>query len=159
MDMDIGLSMASEFDPTTNTTTTVTGQMYYYFMLLLLLISNMHQYILKAVIDSFTLIPLGGATFDISVLLQTFVTYFTDMFVIAFRIMLPVFACMLIMNCVLGVMAKVAPQMNMFSVGVQIKILVGLVVLFLMVFLFPEVVNYIADEIKKMMIDVVKGLY
>ena len=41
--------------------------------------------------------------------------------VIGFRIFLPVFACMMIMNCILGIMAKVAPQMNMFSVGIQLK--------------------------------------
>ena len=55
----------------------------------------------------------------------------TDMFVIAFRIVLPVFACIMILNCILGIMAKVAPQMNMFAVGMQMKVMVGLTVLFI----------------------------
>lgn len=159
IDMDIGLSMVSEFDPTLNMQTTVTGQLYYYFMLLLLLVSDMHTYILRAVIDSFTLIPLGGAEFDVNSLLTTFITYFTDMFSIAIRIMLPVMACMLITNCVLGIIAKVAPQMNMFSVGVQIKILVGFAVMFVVIFLFPRVIGYIATEMKTMIVSMIRGMY
>ena len=159
IDMDIGFSMASEFDPTMNTQMTVTGQMYYYFMMLLLLVSDMHQYILRAVIDSFTLIPLGGATFAWDSLLTTFTKYMTDSFIIAFRIILPVFAVMLVTNTILGIMAKVAPQMNMFSVGMQIKILIGLWAIFLVIFLFPEVVNMIVNEMYTMIQNGIEGMH
>lgn len=56
-------------------------------------------------------------------------------------------------------MARVAPQMNMFSIGMQLKILVGFVVLYLIVFLLPNVANYIFDEIKTMVKLVAEGLY
>ncbi len=62
--------------------------------------------------------------------MRSMTTYMGDMFVIAFRIILPVFACIMILNCILGIMAKVSPQMNMFAVGMQMKIMVGFVVLF-----------------------------
>lgn len=159
IDMDIGFSMASEFDTSMNTQMTVTGQMYYYFMMLMLLVSDMHQYILKAVLDSFTLIPLGGATFEWDSLLSTFTKYMTDSFIIAFRIILPVFAVMLVTNCVLGIMAKVAPQMNMFSVGMQIKILLGLAAIFLVIFLFPEIVNMISNEMRIMISNGMEGMH
>ena len=54
------------------------------------------------------------------------------------------------MTMSLGIMARVAPQMNMFSVGMQMKILVGFVVLLLMVFLLPSVADFIFKEIKTM---------
>lgn len=148
IDMDIGLSMASEFDPSMNTQVTVTGNLYYYFMLLLMLVSNMHQYLIQALADSFDLIPLGGLELHTDTLLTAFVSYMTNLFIIGFRIVLPVFATMLIFNVVLGIMAKVAPQMNMFSVGVQIKLLAGLAVMYVMIFLFPEAVQLIIDETK-----------
>ncbi|MBQ3030300.1 MAG: flagellar biosynthetic protein FliR, partial [Agathobacter sp.] len=62
-------------------------------------------------------------------------------------------------NCILGVMAKVAPQMNMFSIGIQLKIIVGFVVLFLTIFLFPSVSDMVFDEIKKMVVLFVEGMY
>ena len=65
----------------------------------------------------------------------------------------------MILNCVLGIMAKVAPQMNMFSVGMQLKVLVGFVVLFLTVFLLPSVADYIFSEIKTMVKLIAEGMY
>ena len=69
IDMDIGLSMAMVFDPTTGSQVSITGNLYSYFILLLLIVSNMHQYILRALIDSFQLFPLGGAQFQMDSLL------------------------------------------------------------------------------------------
>ena len=82
-----------------------------------------------------------------------------DLFGIGFRIFLPFFACIMELNCVLGIMAKVAPQMNMFSVGMQLKVLVGFVVLFLTVFLLPSVADYIFSEIKTMVKLIAEGMY
>ena len=45
IDMDIGLSMATEFNPSMNSETTVTGNFYYYVVLVLLLVSDMHTYV------------------------------------------------------------------------------------------------------------------
>ena len=159
IDMDIGLSMVSMFDPGTNVQMTITGSIYNQVILVLLIVSNMHHYILRAVIDSFTLIPLGGTVFRSDVLLEGMIVYFTDLFVLGFRIMMPIFATMLIVNVVLGIMAKVAPQMNMFSIGVQIKIIAGLLILFVMVFLFPEVAEMVFDEMKLQMANMVDGLH
>ena len=65
----------------------------------------------------------------------------------------------MILNCVLGIMAKVTPQMNMFSVGMQLKVLVGFIVLFLTVFLLPSVADYIFSEIKTMVKLIAEGMY
>ncbi len=159
IDMDIGLSMASQFDPTTNTQVTITGNLYLYFMFLFMIVTNMYQFILRAVIDSFTVIPLGGAEFETDYLLTVMINYITNVFVIGFRIFLPVFATILIMNVVLGIMAKVAQQMNMFSVGIQIKILAGLFVLYLMIYLFPEVCRFVFEQMSDMMRQVVEGMH
>ena len=133
--------------------------MYYYFTLLLLLVGGMHRFLIRALADSFSLIALGGAVFRRDFLLQSMIVYMRNLFVLGFRIMLPVFAVMLTMNVILGIMAKVAPQMNMFSVGVQIKILVAFAVMYLMVFLFPEVVDMITEQMKLNLRNVAGGLH
>ncbi len=159
IDMDIGLSMATEFNPSMNSETTVSGNFYYYVIMLLLLISDMHDYVLRAVCDSFSVVPLGGAEFNFDHLLASMTKYMGDLFIIGFRIFLPFFACIMVLNCILGIMAKVAPQMNMFSVGIQLKILVGLVVLFLTIYLAPSIANFIITEIKTMVVSVIEGMY
>ncbi len=159
IDMDIGLAMATEFDPTNNTQVTITGNLYQYFILLLLIATDMHHVILRAAVDSFSLIPINGQKFNWDHLLASMTTYMGDMFVIAFRIILPVFACIMILNCILGIMAKVSPQMNMFSVGMQMKIMVGFMVLFITITLLPSVADFIFKEMKTMIVSFVKGMY
>ncbi len=159
IDLNMGLSMATEFDPITKAQTPITGSFYNYLILLMMIITNMHHFVLRAVMDSYTLIPIGYQVFRWDLLLESMVTYMVDAFVIGFRIALPVFACIMILNCILGVMAKVAPQMNMFSVGIQMKILVGMIVLYLTMQLLPAVADFIFEEMKKMMVSMIKGMY
>jgi flagellar biosynthetic protein FliR len=157
--MDIGLSMATEFNADMSTEATITGDFYYYIVMLLLVISDMHTYVLRAACDSFYLIPIGGVVFEWDNLLATMTKYMADLCIIGFRIFLPVFACIMVLNCILGIMAKVAPQMNMFAIGVQLKVLVGMTVIFLTIFLVPNIANFIFQEIKTMVGMVIESMY
>ena len=56
-------------------------------------------------------------------------------------------------------MAKVSPQMNMFAVGMQLKVLLGLVVMLITIDLFVNVSDFIFDEMKKIMVYMIKGMY
>lgn len=157
--VDIGLAMAAEFNPEMNTQSTLVGNLYNYFILLLLIATNMHHVILRAITDSFVVIPINGQVFQWNHLLTSMTQYVTDLFVIGFRIYLPVFACIMILNCILGIMAKVSPQMNMFAVGMQMKIIVGFGVLFLTVSLLPGIADFIFNEMRKMMVLFIEGMY
>ena len=159
IDMDIGLSMATEFDQINNTQATITGTLYQYFILMLLIVTNMHHYILRALADSYQVIPVGGQVFDWNSMLGTMTQFMTDMFIIAFRIFLPIFACIMILNCILGIMAKVAPQMNMFAVGMQMKILVGFLVLLVTITLLPNIADMIFTEMRRMVVSIIEGMY
>lgn len=159
IDMDIGLSMAQQFNPDMSMQMTSTGNLYYYLVFAFMLATNMHHYILRAVCDSFYVVPIGGVLFEWDSLVLTMTTYMMDLFVIGFRIFLPVFAVIMIMNVVMGIMAKVAPQMNMFSIGIQLKVLVGYTVLFLVIFLFPKIADMVFEEIQKMVVLFIEGMY
>lgn len=78
--------------------------------------------------------------------------------IIGFRICLPVFASITLMNIVLALLAKLAPQMNMFSVGIQLKLLAGLSVIVITVTLLPDICNFISDQIQQMMVSIVEGM-
>lgn len=159
MDMEIGLSMVSLFDPITKEQTGFTGTMYEYAVLLMMIASNMHQYFLRAFVDSYQLIPVGGIIFREDRLMQSMLTFMTEFCMLGFRICLPVFAVMILLNAILGILAKVAPQMNMFAVGMQLKVLTGLSVLFLTAALLPGISDIIFTEMKKMIVSFIGGLY
>ena len=159
IDMEIGLAMANMYDPTTKAQSGLTGTMYNYFIMMLLIVTNMHHYILRALVDTYQIIPVTGAVFDWEHLMGSMVMYMTDMMAIGFRIALPIFACSMILSCILGIMAKVASQMNMFAVGMQIKILLGLGIMFLTVVLIPNISDFIFTEMKRMIVSMIEGMY
>jgi len=150
VDMETGLSMASLFDPTTRQQTSITGVYYNYIVMLMLLISGMYQFLLGALIDSFTLIPINGVILRIDGMVGVMLQFLRDYIIIGFRIALPVFMVIILVNAVLGMLAKVSPQLNMFAVGMQIKILIGTAVLFLTVGMMPSAAEFIFGQMKKM---------
>ncbi len=157
-DMEIGLSMVSLIDPTTREQATFTGVFYQYIFTLFMIISGLYQYLLGALADTFTLIPINGAVFKTEALLESVLMFLGDYIVIGFRIILPIFCAMLFLNCVLGVLAKVSPQLNMFAVGIQFKILVGLGILFLSVRMLPILSDHVFTQMKRMIVSFVEGM-
>ncbi|MBQ7780778.1 MAG: flagellar biosynthetic protein FliR [Lachnospiraceae bacterium] len=157
-DMETGLSMLMLMDPTSKQQASVTGVYYQYVVMLMLILSGMYRYLLGALADSFLLIPVNGAVFKGDHLVSTMVQFLGDYITIGFRICLPVFCVMLLLNAVLGVLAKVAPQMNMFAVGIQLKVLVGFGILFLTTGMLSGVSSMIFNEIKQVTVSFVEGM-
>lgn len=62
------------------------------------------------------------------------------------------------MNIVLGLLAKLAPQMNMFSVGIQLKLLAGLSVLLITMRMMPDISTFISTQMQQMIVATVEGL-
>lgn len=158
VDMETGLSMVTLMDPTSRNQTSVTGVFYQYVVMMMLIASGMYRYLLGALADSFLLIPVNGAVFKGENLVSTMVSFMGDYITIGFRICLPVFCVILLLNAVLGVLAKVAPQLNMFAVGIQLKIIVGLSVLFLTSGMLSGASSAIFTEIKKLTVAFVEGM-
>lgn len=150
LDMEIGFSMVNEFDPVTSAQVTVSGNLYSYAVMLTLLITYMHHFLLEALIDSYMAVPVGGVAIN-PLIYSVMAKFMTDYFVLAFRIVLPIFGAMLLVNTVLAILAKVAPQMNMFVVGIQLKVLVGLTVMLIVIELIPGISRLIFDKMLEVM--------
>lgn len=157
-DMEMGLSMVTLFDPATKDSVTITGALYNYSIMLMMLLSGMHRYLLSALVETYTLIPVSGQIFHVNRLMSGMLEFMGDYVVIGFRICLPIFATMIILNAVLGVLAKVSPQLNMFAVGIQIKVLVGLGILFLTMTMLPDAADMIFTEMKHMVVTMVEAV-
>lgn len=150
IDMEIGFSMVNELDPISHVQITITSNLYGYLVLLFMVVTNLHHVFLQALVDSFKLIGVGDAFLNPG-MYRLMVSFITDYFIIAFRIILPVFAAILVVNTILAILAKVAPQMNMFVIGMQLKIFVGLMVLFLIIGLIPSVADFIFNKMMEML--------
>ena len=157
IDMEIGFAMVTMYDPVFKVDISVSGNLYNYFVIILLLIGNFHHYFLKAFVDAYRVIPIGKAVVNAN-MVNVIVDFLGNYFLIAMRLMLPIYATMLLVNVVLGVMAKVAPQMNMFVVGIQLKLLGGLIVMVLMMTILPGVADYLIREMQDVFLKAVEAL-
>lgn len=158
VDMEMGLAMANQFDPITKENTTITGMFYHNMLMLLLILSGMYRYFVSALAETFQLIPVGAAVFHMDHLLQSMISFLGDFMLLGMRVALPVYCTIMLLNAVLGILSKVAPQMNMFAVGIQLKVFTGLAILFLTIGLLPSVSDLIFDQMKRVMVSFVGGM-
>lgn len=147
LDMEIGFSMAMEMDPTTQVQTTISATFLTAVFMLMFIASDMHYFLIDAVVDSYKVIPIGEGIVSPN-LYKIFVQYVIDYFVIGFRIILPVFACILVINVILGILARIAPQMNMFVFGMQLKVFAGLSLIFILMNILPGITDFLFNEMQ-----------
>lgn len=157
IDREIGFSMATTFDPNQGMVT-ITGDLYDKIVCLVIMISNLHYYILSAAAQSFELVPVGQIVINPSLIYTSLIQFIVQMFMIGFRIAMPVFLGATMLNVILGVLAKSSPQMNMFAIGMQLKVFVGLFLLAVCIMFVPNIANYIMERMRDMIQTILGGL-
>ena len=128
--LQMGLSFASFFDPQSSAQSAVIGAFLGLLSTLLFLAMNGHLLMLSVLAESFTLLPISTTPFaaqGFAALLAWSATLFSAGLMLA----LPLIAAVLIANISLGVLARIAPQLNIFAIGFPITMIVGFVVLML----------------------------
>ncbi|MBI5920422.1 MAG: flagellar biosynthetic protein FliR [Betaproteobacteria bacterium] len=128
--LQMGLSFATFYDPQTSAQTPVISEFLGLLMLLLFLAMNGHLLTLSVLGESFKLLPISTTPFaagGFAALLSWSATLFSAGLMLA----LPLIAALLIANIALGVLARVAPALNIFAVGFPVTIVSGFTVLML----------------------------
>lgn len=128
LDMQIGLGIVNVLDPQFGQQIPLVGNFKYILALLTFLATNGHHIFLAALFNSFKLVPVAGVTFQVS-LSELISDMVFAVFITALKISLPVLVAILLTDVALGILAKTMPQMNIFVVGIPVKILVGLFIL------------------------------
>ncbi len=123
--LQMGLNFAGFFDPTTNSQTSTVGRFFGNITMLLFVVLNGHLMLLQVVIASFETFPLGGSAFEAVNRLRLH-----ELGAVMFRyglwIALPMIGMLLFINIVLGIVSRVAPQMNAFAIGFPLTLSAGL---------------------------------
>lgn len=125
-----GLGFAMQVDPTASGQTPVLAQVFSMTLVIVFLGLNGHLQALRIVFDSYTAYP-PGAALDLPRLAMAGVMAGGSMFALAASMMLPVVAGLMVLNLSVGVITRSAPQLNLFSVGFPITILIMFVLLWL----------------------------
>ncbi len=151
----MGFGIISVVDPLTDVQVSLIGQLNYIIALLIFLTLDGHHFLIRALVSSYDYISLGGAHFP-SGLMQKINFMTGAIYDVALRIAAPVFVSLFLTDVVLGIMARVAPQMNVFIIGFPLKIGVGLLVMSLVVSFFPYVFGKMFQQFKVDIMEVIK---
>lgn len=130
--LQMGLSFATFVDPQNSNQSPLVGSFLAMIATLLFLSIDGHLLLISALVDSFNVVPVGrGALSQFS--WSHLALLGTRLFSLGLQIALPVLCTMLLVNLSLGVMARAAPQLSLFSVGFPLTLATGmlLVMLFL----------------------------
>lgn len=141
IDMQIGFSIVNVLDPMTGFHMPVLGSFKNLLAILLFLGIDGHFGLITAIMQSFQFIPPGAFVFSEG-LLEFFFKAFSVMFLLALKISIPVVAALFLTDVGFAVMARTVPQMNIFVVGMPVKILLGL---FMLILVMPLMIYFFQD--------------
>jgi flagellar biosynthetic protein FliR len=154
IDLQIGFAIANVINPQTQQNVTIVGEFQLAIATLVFLATDSHHFLIQGIAGSFSLVPLPYITLDPS-LAGNVMLFFTQAFLIVFRIAAPVVAALFLTNVALAFMARVAPQMNVFVIGLPIQVGVGLIMMAisipLMATVGPELFQTVAQQMDAVM--------
>ena len=125
----MGLNYAVFFDPSLNTQSSAVARFYGHMASFLFLVMNGHLMVMMAVIKSFDAFPVGQ-NFLLAVKTLKIHQLGANLFASALWIALPIVGMLMFVNLVLGIVSRIAPQMNIFSIGFPITLTIGLIGIF-----------------------------
>ena len=133
IDYQMGLSMATIFDPQSNAQIALSGSLYHTYFMLLFFAVDGHLALFKLLITS------------------AMIEVFIQCMIMAVKFSFPIVAIEFLVEIAVGILMKIIPQINIFVVNIQAKLIVGLLML---IFLFSPMSDYLGDIISQMLLTV-----
>ncbi len=146
--MQMGFAIAGILDPQTGAQVSIISKFQGTLAILLFLAISGHYFVLKALMDSFRLFPVGDMAVNLGAAM-TYVQLAGKVFVIALRIAAPATILLFLINVGMGVIARMVPQMNVFIIGFPLMIMVGL---FMLIIAMPAFIT-LAQSLMESMYD------
>lgn len=145
--MQMGFTISQIIDPTRGGQTQIMSVVQALFATLLFLSLNIHHLFIKTIVDSFSIIPIGGWHLNGEII--TFLAKRTaDIFILGVRLAAPVMVALLLTSVAMGVMARAFPQMNIFMISMPLNIGIGLIVLGMTITVFFHVLEISFGQLK-----------
>lgn len=149
IDYVMGFMIANVIDPQTGAQSPLIGSFLYTFAILFLLLVDGHHLLLDGIYYSYQFIPMEQLFLPLGEekIVDYVATTFQAMFIIAFQMAFPIVGAIFIVDIGLGMVSRAVPQMNVFVVGLPLKILVGLLMMSVFVGVFFISVQRLFEQI------------
>ena len=125
IDVQMGMSMGRTYDPSSQSSTTVTASLLNALMMMLFFAANGHYTLLRILLASGDVVPFGQAAVGQD-LYWSLGELFIECTVMAIKLCMPILAAELLGQVGLGILMKVIPQINVFAINIELKVIIGL---------------------------------
>lgn len=132
LDITFGFGMAKSFDPGTNIQTAFTANMFNLLFILYFFVTNSHLVLIETAVQSYEVFPVGANGISIYSAAEFAVELVSNTFGLAMKLAFPFIAVEFILEISMGILMKLIPQIHIFVIHVQFKILLALIMLFVM---------------------------
>ncbi len=153
IDFQMGLSMATVYDPQSNAQMPVTGSLLQTWLILLFFAVDGHHALMRILVTSAEIIPYGGIVITQGLALRM-LEIFYECVSMGVRLSIPMIAAEFLVEIGVGILNKVVPQISIFVINIQMKLIVGLG---LLVILFAPTGEFI-EKIMTTMMKTVRGI-
>lgn len=157
MDMQMGFGMVNVFDVNSNISVPVSGNFFNIILLMSFFGVNGHLHLIRILVASFGHIPVGQVALN-PLMGLTAVEIFALAFVLAVNVALPLIASGLLGEVALGFIVRAVPQMNIFVVGIPLKIVLGLMMLMLILPVFVSFSDVLFERMFSSIDQMIAGL-
>jgi flagellar biosynthetic protein FliR len=151
-----GFTFVELVDPSSDSSVSVFGQFNIIIFTVMFLLFNGHYFLLLAIQKSFEVIPLLGAHIPIGKMMPFLIKAVGSIFVLGFKFAAPVYVTLLLTQVSMGVVAKTAPQINVYFVGIPLNIIIAFSVT---VIVFPGLATMFKKMIDMMTQDIWRLIY
>lgn len=154
LDSQIGFQMGGLLDPQYGIRTSLSGNLLNIIALTVFMALDGHLQLIKLLSNTYSLSPIGSITMFLD-LKSIFISAFSFAFLAAVKIALPITLIILLTDVILAIIIKFIPQMNIFVIGIPMKIAIGL---FAMFYIIGPTVAYL-DGFYNRMFEDLTGLF
>ncbi len=137
IDTQMGMSMGATYDPGTQSSVSTVDALLNVMMSLLFFAANGHHTLLRILLTSGQIVPFGAVTFG-SELYSAVLSLFIDCTVLGVKLCMPVLGAELLGQMGMGVLMKAIPQINVFAINIELKVIIGLGLVLVLMTPFSE---------------------
>ncbi|MBS1482245.1 MAG: flagellar biosynthetic protein FliR [Clostridium sp.] len=131
LDTAFGLAMGKVMDPMNGVQTAILGQFVNVFFFLYFFATGCHLLTVKLFAYTYEVIPVGAGDFFAGKVIWYITSLFATVFLMAVKLALPFVAAEFVLEMTMGVLMKLIPQIHMFVINIQCKILLGMLLMIL----------------------------
>jgi len=157
IDTHIGFGLVHMLDPQSGMEVTLMGKFKNILAIIIFFTIDGHHTLISIIVESFNIIPAGNVKIE-TVIALGMIELFVDYFIFALIIAIPIIAASIIVEMVFGIIVRTVPQMNIFVLGIPIKIVIGLVALYLLIPAYVAIMSGMFGDMLESMQNLIRKL-